>query len=115
MVPAADDQLELEEKLFERSEDFETRRPKQIDVPAFPTTTIGSFPQTNGAPRHPLLEISCLKFQSLGLSPLGNLSYVPRTPVYHVPGPECLRRFFGWTEVYCLVVPSNFRCCSAMY
>eukprot|EP00208_Stichococcus_sp_RCC1054_P007050 CAMPEP_0206136888 /NCGR_PEP_ID=MMETSP1473-20131121/2104_1 /ASSEMBLY_ACC=CAM_ASM_001109 /TAXON_ID=1461547 /ORGANISM="Stichococcus sp, Strain RCC1054" /LENGTH=757 /DNA_ID=CAMNT_0053529723 /DNA_START=157 /DNA_END=2430 /DNA_ORIENTATION=- len=42
-----DDQLELEEKLFERSEDFETRRPKQIDVPAFPTTTIGSFPQTN--------------------------------------------------------------------
>ncbi len=34
--------------MFERSEGFEARRPKQIDVPPFPTTTIGSFPQTNG-------------------------------------------------------------------
>ena len=40
--------------MFERSEDFETRRPKQIEMPAFPTTTIGSFPQTNGALREPL-------------------------------------------------------------
>ena len=45
---AADQQLELEEKMFERSEGFEARRPKQIEVPPFPTTTIGSFPQTNG-------------------------------------------------------------------
>jgi hypothetical protein len=45
---AADDAMELEEKLFERPEDYETRRGKQIDMPAFPTTTIGSFPQTNG-------------------------------------------------------------------
>ncbi|KAJ9458713.1 5-methyltetrahydropteroyltriglutamate--homocysteine methyltransferase [Diplonema papillatum] len=35
-----------EEKMLTRSEDFVTRRPKQIKVPAFPTTTIGSFPQT---------------------------------------------------------------------
>lgn len=48
-VATADDSLELEAALFERSEDFETRRPKQIAMPAFPTTTIGSFPQTNGA------------------------------------------------------------------
>lgn len=41
--------LELDEALFNRSEDFETRRPKQLAMPAFPTTTIGSFPQTNGA------------------------------------------------------------------
>lgn len=41
--------MELEEKLFERCEDYETRRGKQVAMPAFPTTTIGSFPQTNGA------------------------------------------------------------------
>ena len=46
---AADDAMELEEKLFERCEDYETRRGKQVEMPAFPTTTIGSFPQTNGA------------------------------------------------------------------
>ena len=34
--------------MFNRSEDFETRRPKQIACPPFSTTTIGSFPQTNG-------------------------------------------------------------------
>ena len=50
---AGDISLELDEALFNRSEDFETRRPKQLAMPAFPTTTIGSFPQTNGAlPRH---------------------------------------------------------------
>ena len=36
--------------MFTRSEDFEMRRPKQVAMPPFPTTTIGSFPQTNGAP-----------------------------------------------------------------
>ena len=48
---AGDKTLELDEALFNRSEDFETRSPKQIAMPAFPTTTIGSFPQTSGA--HP--------------------------------------------------------------
>lgn len=43
----ADHQFELEESMFERSEDYETRRAKQIAMPPFPTTTIGSFPQTN--------------------------------------------------------------------
>ncbi|KAJ9444851.1 5-methyltetrahydropteroyltriglutamate--homocysteine methyltransferase [Diplonema papillatum] len=33
-------------KMLSRGEDFSTRRAKQIKVPAFPTTTIGSFPQT---------------------------------------------------------------------
>ena len=41
--------MKLDEALFSRSEDFETRRPKQVAMPPFPTTTIGSFPQTNGA------------------------------------------------------------------
>lgn len=45
--------MELEEKLFERCEDYETRRGKQVAMPAFPTTTIGSFPQTNGAALFP--------------------------------------------------------------
>ena len=49
MCGAADAAMELEEKLFERCEDYETRRGKQVAMPAFPTTTIGSFPQTNGA------------------------------------------------------------------
>ena len=44
--------MKLDEAMFSRSEDFETRRPKQVAMPAFPTTTIGSFPQTNGVRRH---------------------------------------------------------------
>lgn len=65
---AGDAPLELDEALFSRSEDFETRRPKQIAMPAFPTTTIGSFPQTTGAPlrtQHimpmsPMEDVVCL-------------------------------------------------------
>jgi 5-methyltetrahydropteroyltriglutamate--homocysteine methyltransferase len=39
--------MKLTEKDFERSEPFESRRPKQLrGVPLLPTTTIGSFPQT---------------------------------------------------------------------
>ena len=34
------------EDMFSRSEEFKVRRAKQISVPCFPTTTIGSFPQT---------------------------------------------------------------------
>lgn len=47
----ADDEAKLEESLFERSEGFDSRRPKQIEVPSYPTTTIGSFPQTIGIAR----------------------------------------------------------------
>eukprot|EP01060_Flectonema_neradi_P001961 TRINITY_DN111_c0_g1_i15.p1 TRINITY_DN111_c0_g1~~TRINITY_DN111_c0_g1_i15.p1 ORF type:complete len:768 (+),score=203.42 TRINITY_DN111_c0_g1_i15:64-2367(+) len=32
--------------MFSRSEAFDVRREKQVSVPRFPTTTIGSFPQT---------------------------------------------------------------------
>ncbi|KXZ56801.1 METE protein [Gonium pectorale] len=37
---------QLDEKLFSRSEAYKTRREAQATFPAFPTTTIGSFPQT---------------------------------------------------------------------
>lgn len=37
---------DLSESDFRRSEDFAARRPQQIELPLFPTTTIGSFPQT---------------------------------------------------------------------
>lgn len=50
--------MELEQKLFERPEDYETRRAKQVEMPAFPTTTIGSFPQTIGA--HHTCQARCL-------------------------------------------------------
>jgi 5-methyltetrahydropteroyltriglutamate--homocysteine methyltransferase len=36
----------LDDGVFSRSEDFQQRRAKQIPLPLFPTTTIGSFPQT---------------------------------------------------------------------
>lgn len=42
-VPASD---------FDRPEPFEKRRPKQIGTHAFPTTSIGSFPQTPGPSHH---------------------------------------------------------------
>ncbi len=50
--------MKLDGSMFLRSEDFETRRPKQVTMPPFPTTTIGSFPQTNGV-RVSLLMQSC--------------------------------------------------------
>ena len=34
------------EAMLARAEAFEARRPQQVQVPLFPTTTIGSFPQT---------------------------------------------------------------------
>ncbi len=39
---------DLKEELFNRSLPFEKRRGQQIQMPAFPTTSIGSFPQTAG-------------------------------------------------------------------
>ncbi len=36
----------LDEEAFHRPEPYEQRRSKQIQLPPFPTTTIGSFPQT---------------------------------------------------------------------
>ncbi|KDD75969.1 cobalamin-independent synthase, partial [Helicosporidium sp. ATCC 50920] len=36
----------LPESAFQRSEPYDERRPKQAKLPAFATTTIGSFPQT---------------------------------------------------------------------
>ena len=47
---AGDPQAGLDKKLFTRSEPFEKRRDTQIKTPPFPTTTIGSFPQTAGVP-----------------------------------------------------------------
>jgi hypothetical protein len=46
---------------FERPEKYAVRRPLQIATPAFPTTTIGSFPQTNGVPteRAPCCAVLC--------------------------------------------------------
>lgn len=32
--------------MFHRPEDYQTRRPKQPKLPNFPTTAIGSYPQT---------------------------------------------------------------------
>lgn len=37
---------DLAEEMFHRPEPYATRRPKQVAFHAFPTTTIGSFPQT---------------------------------------------------------------------
>ncbi|CAL8468951.1 g8492 [Coccomyxa elongata] len=46
-LPTVNDPKEaIAENLFNRSEDFKARRAKQIQTPDFPTTTIGSFPQT---------------------------------------------------------------------
>lgn len=42
----ADPSLSLERGLFDRPEPYEVRRPKHVVTRAFPTTTIGSFPQT---------------------------------------------------------------------
>ena len=48
-APADDPKEAIEEAKFSRSEPFKTRRAKQIQTVDFPTTTIGSFPQTAGA------------------------------------------------------------------
>jgi len=45
---ADDPKEQIEEKLFNRSQDFKARRGSQIQTVEFPTTTIGSFPQTTG-------------------------------------------------------------------
>ncbi|KAL4447714.1 hypothetical protein ABPG75_004933 [Micractinium tetrahymenae] len=37
---------QLDAGMFSRPEPYEQRRPKQVQYPALPTTTIGSFPQT---------------------------------------------------------------------
>ncbi len=39
----------MAEKLFNRAEVFAKRRAEQIQTVDFPTTSIGSFPQTAGA------------------------------------------------------------------
>lgn len=36
----------IPKEMFDRPEPFEKRREAQVSTPAFPTTTIGSFPQT---------------------------------------------------------------------
>ena len=41
-------EAEVDKAELVRSEPYSVRRPKQIHTPAFPTTTIGSFPQTQG-------------------------------------------------------------------
>jgi hypothetical protein len=43
-APAPDEKLGKE--LFDRSQPYGVRRPQQPSFPPFPTTTIGSFPQT---------------------------------------------------------------------
>ena len=50
-APSDDPKEAIEEAKFSRSEPFKTRRAKQIQTVEFPTTTIGSFPQTAGAQR----------------------------------------------------------------
>ncbi|PSC76117.1 5-methyltetrahydropteroyltriglutamate-homoc ysteine s-methyltransferase isoform A [Micractinium conductrix] len=47
-------ECQLDEALFRRAEPYEGRRPKQVALPPFPTTTIGSFPQTPAIRRHRL-------------------------------------------------------------
>ena len=57
----------VEESKFSRSEPFKARRAKQVQTVDFPTTTIGSFPQTPGEfftgslhmPLHPLSRGLC--------------------------------------------------------
>ncbi len=69
VLRCADDPKEqLKEAMFNRSEEFKVRRKTQIQTVDFPTTTIGSFPQTAGASgpsqlsRHfPLLAMSVSK------------------------------------------------------
>ena len=48
MFAAENTAKDVAEDQFDRPENFETRRPKQINTHAFPTTSIGSFPQTAG-------------------------------------------------------------------
>lgn len=36
----------IPKEMFDRPEEFDKRRNAQVPTPAFPTTTIGSFPQT---------------------------------------------------------------------
>ena len=51
LLCADDPKEQIAENLFGRSQDFKARRGSQIQTVEFPTTTIGSFPQTAGAPR----------------------------------------------------------------
>jgi 5-methyltetrahydropteroyltriglutamate--homocysteine methyltransferase len=52
-APAAS-QRQLAPELFSRSQPYADRRPHQVQYPAFPTTTIGSFPQTPAIRRNRL-------------------------------------------------------------
>ena len=58
-APADDPKEAIEEAKFSRSEPFKTRRAKQIQTVDFPTTTIGSFPQTAGAQHCALVMAWC--------------------------------------------------------
>lgn len=49
LLCADDPKEQIAENLFGRSQDFKARRGSQIQTVEFPTTTIGSFPQTAGA------------------------------------------------------------------
>ena len=48
---ADDPKEQIAENLFNRSQEFKSRRGSQIKTVEFPTTTIGSFPQTAGERR----------------------------------------------------------------
>ena len=48
---ADDPKEQISEDLFNRSQEFKSRRGSQIQMVDFPTTTIGSFPQTAGERR----------------------------------------------------------------
>ena len=58
---ADDPKEQIEESLFNRSQEFKARRESQIQTVDFPTTTIGSFPQTAGA--HSLSHFVTLRQQ----------------------------------------------------
>ena len=47
------------EEQFNRPEAFEKRRSQQISFHAFPTTSIGSFPQTAGDPSFAAIAATC--------------------------------------------------------
>ena len=58
LLCADDPKEQIAENLFGRSQEFKARRGSQIQTVEFPTTTIGSFPQTAGAPRHQQVSLS---------------------------------------------------------
>ena len=48
LLPSRDEVISQAGLSLERPEPYSLRRPKQIQLPPFPTTSIGSFPQTQG-------------------------------------------------------------------